>query len=83
MTTGPARGSERDAVECVSDPSFETTWSSERTAGSPPTTAPTTRPGRSNEITAAGVVAAVGPVRAGRVHVLAHVLHADVPALPG
>jgi kynurenine formamidase len=39
--------------------------------------------GALNEITADGVVAAAGLVRAGRVYDLAHVLHADVPAFPG
>src|SRR4051812_40415089 len=39
--------------------------------------------GALNEITPAGVVAAVSLVRTGRVHDLAHVLHADVPAFPG
>src|SRR3954453_18272391 len=36
-----------------------------------------------NEITPATVLAAVSLVRTGRVHDLAHVLHADVPAFPG
>jgi kynurenine formamidase len=39
--------------------------------------------GALNEITPAAVLAAVGLVREGRVHDLAHVLHADVPAFPG
>ena len=39
--------------------------------------------GALNEITPDAVVAAAGPVRAGRVFDLAHVLHADVPAFPG
>jgi len=39
--------------------------------------------GALNEIAPADVVAAAGLVRAGHVHDLAHVLHADVPAFPG
>jgi kynurenine formamidase len=39
--------------------------------------------GALNEITAAKVVEAVGLVRRGVVHDLAHVLHADIPAFPG
>ncbi len=39
--------------------------------------------GALNEITAAGVLAAVGLVRRGVVFDLAHVLHADIPAFPG
>jgi hypothetical protein len=44
---------------------------------------PDDQAGALNEISADGVVAAAGLVRAGRVHDLAHVLHADVPAFPG
>jgi len=39
--------------------------------------------GALNEIVPAAVVGAAGLVRTGRVHDLAHVLHADVPAFPG
>jgi kynurenine formamidase len=39
--------------------------------------------GALNEITPAKVIEAVGLVRQGRIHDLAHVLHADVPAFPG
>lgn len=44
---------------------------------------PDDQAGALNEITPAAVVEAVGLVRTGRVHDLAHVLHADVPAFPG
>ncbi len=39
--------------------------------------------GALNEITPAKVLEAVGLVRRGEVHDLAHVLHADIPAFPG
>src|SRR3954469_22819846 len=39
--------------------------------------------GALNEISPAGVLAAITTVREGRVHDLAHVLHQDVPAFPG
>jgi kynurenine formamidase len=56
----------------------------ERTAGwFPSRWGPDDEAGALNEITAAVVLAAVGLVRTGRVHDLAHVLHADVPAFPG
>lgn len=44
---------------------------------------PDDQAGALNEISAGAVVAAAGLVRTGRVHDLAHVLHADVPAFPG
>ncbi|MGY1699420.1 cyclase family protein [Geodermatophilus sp. SYSU D00766] len=56
----------------------------ERTAGwFPSRWGPLDQAGALNEITPATVLAAVGLVREGRVHDLAHVLHADVPAFPG
>ncbi len=56
----------------------------ERTAGwFPSRWGPDDEAGALNEITPAGVLAAVGLVRTGRVYDLAHVLHADVPAFPG
>ena len=56
----------------------------ERTAGwFPSRWGPDDQAGALNEITPAVVLDAVGLVRAGRVHDLAHVLHADVPAFPG
>jgi kynurenine formamidase len=39
--------------------------------------------GALNQISPAGVLAAIATVREGRVHDLAHVLHQDVPAFPG
>lgn len=44
---------------------------------------PQDQAGALNEITPAGVTAAAGLVRSGRVFDLAHELHADVPAFPG
>jgi kynurenine formamidase len=44
---------------------------------------PDDQAGALNEITPAKVVEAVALVRQGRVHDLAHVLHADIPAFPG
>jgi kynurenine formamidase len=56
----------------------------ERTAGwFPSRWGPDDSAGALNEITPATVLAAVSLVRTGRVHDLAHVLHADVPAFPG
>jgi kynurenine formamidase len=56
----------------------------ERTAGwFPSRWGPNDQAGALNEITPAGVLAAVSLVRSGRVFDLAHVLHADVPAFPG
>ncbi|MGY1593690.1 cyclase family protein [Geodermatophilus sp. SYSU D00708] len=56
----------------------------ERTAGwFPSRWGPDDEAGALNEITPAGVLAAVSLVRSGRVFDLAHVLHADVPAFPG
>src|SRR4051794_38431774 len=56
----------------------------ERTAGwFPSRWGPDDAAGALNEITPATVLAAVSLVRTGRVHDLAHVLHADVPAFPG
>ncbi|MFD2093174.1 cyclase family protein [Blastococcus deserti] len=56
----------------------------ERTAGwFPSRWGPDDQAGGLNEITPAGVLAAVSLVRSGRVFDLAHVLHADVPAFPG
>jgi kynurenine formamidase len=56
----------------------------ERTAGwFPSRWGPHDAAGALNEMTPATVLAAVSLVRTGRVHDLAHVLHADVPAFPG
>src|SRR4051794_38762523 len=56
----------------------------ERTAGwFPSRWGPDDEAGALNEITPATVLAAVALVRTGRVHDLAHVLHAAVPAFPG
>jgi kynurenine formamidase len=56
----------------------------ERTAGwFPSHWGPDDEAGALNEITPDVVLAAVGLVREGRVHDLAHVLHAGVPAFPG
>ena len=56
----------------------------ERTAGwFPSRWGPDDAAGALNEITPTTVLAAVSLVRTGRVHDLAHVLHADVPAFPG
>jgi kynurenine formamidase len=56
----------------------------ERTTGwFPSRWGPDDEAGALNEITSAVVLAAVGLVRTGRVHDLAHVLHADVPAFSG
>jgi kynurenine formamidase len=56
----------------------------ERTAGwFPSRWGPDDQAGGLNEITPAGVLAAVSLVRSGRIYDLAHVLHADVPAFPG
>jgi kynurenine formamidase len=56
----------------------------ERTAGwFPSRWGPEDEAGALNQITPATVLAAVSLVRTGRVHDLAHVLHADVPAFPG
>jgi kynurenine formamidase len=56
----------------------------DRTAGwFPSRWGPDDAAGALNEITPATVLAAVSLVRTGRVHDLAHVLHADVPAFPG
>jgi kynurenine formamidase len=56
----------------------------ERTAGwFPSQWGPHDAAGALNEMTPATVLAAVSLVRTGRVHDLAHVLHADVPAFPG
>ncbi|MGY1642618.1 cyclase family protein [Geodermatophilus sp. SYSU D00703] len=56
----------------------------ERTAGwFPSRWGPDDEAGALNEITPAGVLAAVSLVRSGRVFDLAQVLHADVPAFPG
>src|SRR5450759_4638048 len=44
---------------------------------------PADQAGALNEITAAKVLEATAPVRQGRVHELAHVLHEGIPAFPG
>jgi kynurenine formamidase len=56
----------------------------QRTAGwFPSRWGPDDAAGALNEITPATVLAAVSLVRTGRVHDLAHVLHAGIPAFPG
>jgi hypothetical protein len=56
----------------------------ERTAGwFPSRWGPDDQAGALDEITPAVLLDAVRLVRTGRVHDLAHVLHADVPAFPG
>lgn len=69
-----------DTATTVSHPPTVT----EQTAGwFPSRWGPDDQSGALNEITPAGVLAAVSLVRSGRMFDLAHVLHADVPAFPG